>query len=123
MPGTGGSTSSSSDDKPKHEAPPPGEEPAIAIPPPKLTAPPADADAIATVVNGDVITRADVSNRARMFALSTGLTLTPELLARLKPQITRELTDDRLRAAGNPAAENRGGRRGRGGGDRVRRAA
>ena len=83
-------------DKPKHEVAPPGEEPAIRIPPPKLIPAPPDADAIATVVNGDVITRADVENRTRMFALSTGLTLTPELAARLKPQITRELTDDRL---------------------------
>jgi peptidyl-prolyl cis-trans isomerase SurA len=84
------------DDKPKHEVAPPGEEPAIRIPPPKLIPAPPDADAIATVVNGDVITRADVNNRARMFGLSLGMTLTPELLARLKPQITRQLTDERL---------------------------
>ncbi len=84
------------DDKPKHEVAPPGEEPSIPIPAPKLLPPPADADAIAAVVNGDVITRADVENRAHLFALSTGLSMTPELLARLKPQITRQLTDDRL---------------------------
>jgi peptidyl-prolyl cis-trans isomerase SurA len=95
-PGTGGGGSDSID-KPKHEVAPPGEEPTIPIPPPKLQAPPPDADAIAAVVNGDVITRDDVENRARLFALSTGLHLTPDLLTRLKPQITRELIDDRLR--------------------------
>lgn len=72
-------------------------EPDKPIPPPKLIEAPPDADAIAAVVNGDVITRADVENRARLFALSTGLRLTPELLGRLRPQITRELIDDRLR--------------------------
>jgi peptidyl-prolyl cis-trans isomerase SurA len=71
-------------------------EPAIRIPAPKLEVPPPDADAIAAVVNGDVITRADVDNRARLFALSTGLGLTPDLLQRLRPQITRQLIDERL---------------------------
>lgn len=85
------------EDKPKHEVAPPGEEPKVRIPAPVIPTAPADADAIAAIVNGDVITRADVQNRAKLFALSTGLTLTPELLDRLKPQITRELIDDRLR--------------------------
>jgi peptidyl-prolyl cis-trans isomerase SurA len=94
--GLPGGSSDSADDKPKHSMAPAGEEPKIPIPPPKIAPAPPDADAIAAVVNGDVITRADVENRARLFALSTGLKLTPELLTRLKPQITRELTDDRL---------------------------
>jgi peptidyl-prolyl cis-trans isomerase SurA len=83
-------------DRPLHSVVPKGEEPAIPIPPPVLKPAPADADAIAATVNGDVITRDDVENRARLFALSTGLTLSPDLLARLKPQITRQLIDDRL---------------------------
>ncbi len=83
-------------DKPQHTVAPKGEEPAIAIPPPVLKRAPADADAIAATVNGDVITREDVENRARLFALSTGLNLSPELIARLRPQITRQLIDDRL---------------------------
>jgi len=64
-----------------------------------LTAPVADADAdsIAAVVNGDVITRADVDNRARLFAVSSGQQIAPDVLAKLRPQITRELIDDRLR--------------------------
>jgi peptidyl-prolyl cis-trans isomerase SurA len=64
-----------------------------------LTSPVADADSdgIAAVVNGDVITRADVDNRARLFAVSSGQQIAPDVLAKLRPQITRELIDDRLR--------------------------
>ncbi len=52
---------------------------------------------IVAVVNGDVISNIDVDNRARLFALSTGLPLTPDVLDRLKQQITRQLIDERLR--------------------------
>jgi peptidyl-prolyl cis-trans isomerase SurA len=83
---------------PEHkEVVPKGEEPDRPIPPPVLKPAPPDADAIVAIVNGDAITRDDVENRARMFGLSTGLQITPELLQRLKPQITRELIDDRLK--------------------------
>ena len=51
---------------------------------------------IAAVVNGTVITQGDVNNRARLFALSTGLPLTPDVLNRLAPQVTRQLIDERL---------------------------
>jgi len=44
-----------------------------------------------------VITNADVDNRARLFALSTGLPITPDVLDRLKHQITRQLIDEKLR--------------------------
>src|SRR3984957_2873274 len=60
-------------------------------------APAAQATRIVAVVNGDVITNADVGNRARLFALSTGLPLTPDVLDRLRQQITRQLIDERLR--------------------------
>jgi peptidyl-prolyl cis-trans isomerase SurA len=83
-------------DKPTHTLVPKGEEPAIPIPPPVIPKAPADADAIAATVNGDVISRADVENRARLFALSTGLNMSPDLVARLRPQITRQLIDERL---------------------------
>ncbi len=52
---------------------------------------------IVAIVNGDVISQADVDNRARLFALSTGLPLSPDILTRLRPQITRQLIDERLR--------------------------
>ncbi len=54
------------------------------------------ADGIVVVVNGDVITRADVDNRARLFALTTGQPIAPETLKLLRPQITRQLLEDRL---------------------------
>src|SRR5579875_1279031 len=53
--------------------------------------------AIVAVVNGDVISKADVDNRRRLFALSTGLPITPEVLARLTPQVTNQLIDEKLR--------------------------
>lgn len=54
------------------------------------------ADGIVAVVNGDAITTGDVDNRTRLFAISTGLPLAPEVLARLRPQITRQLINERL---------------------------
>ncbi|HTZ70565.1 MAG TPA: peptidylprolyl isomerase [Acetobacteraceae bacterium] len=96
-PGSLGTAAPQPEEKPEHTVVPKGEEPAIPIPPPVLKPAPPDADAIAATVNGDVVTRDDVENRTKLFALSTGLNLTPELLSRLRPQITRELIDDRLR--------------------------
>lgn len=52
---------------------------------------------IAAVVNGDVISQADIANRARLFAISTGLPLSQDVIDRLKPQILRQLIDERLR--------------------------
>jgi len=52
---------------------------------------------IIAVVNGDVITSGDVENRARLFALSTGLPSTGEVIDRLKTQIANQLVDERLR--------------------------
>jgi len=52
---------------------------------------------IVAVVNGDPITRADVDNRRRLFALSTGLSTSPEVLDRLNTQIERALIDEHLR--------------------------
>ena len=52
---------------------------------------------IAAVVNGDVISDGDIANRARLFAISTGLPLSPDVIERLRPQILRQLIDERLR--------------------------
>ncbi len=74
--------------------------------PPDKPAPPADAalnldpereSRIVAVVNGDVISGADVDNRRRLFALSSGLPMTKEVLDRLTPQVVRQLIDERLR--------------------------
>ena len=54
-------------------------------------------DRIVAVINNDVISTGDVDNRARLFALSTGMRLSPDVIDRLKPQIVRQLIDERLR--------------------------
>jgi peptidyl-prolyl cis-trans isomerase SurA len=56
-----------------------------------------DAMRIAAVVNGDVITNADIDARTRLFAMSTGLPVSPDVLSRLRPQILRQMVDERLR--------------------------
>jgi peptidyl-prolyl cis-trans isomerase SurA len=51
---------------------------------------------IAAIVNGQVITNDDVASRARLLALSSGMTPTPDMVSRLKPQITQQLIDQTL---------------------------
>jgi len=58
---------------------------------------PVQAIRIVAVVNGQPITNDDVDNRTRLFALATGLPVAPDMLDRLKPQIVRQLIDERLR--------------------------
>ena len=77
---------------PASATPPGGGNPGAGKP-----ADPNPAVAIVAVVNGDVITNADVASRGRLFALSIGIPVTPETLARLKPQITRQLVEEKLR--------------------------
>ncbi len=69
-----------------------------AVPAPAVTpaAPVGDA-AIVAVVNGDVITEADIDARARLFALSTGISIAEAGLDRLDAQIAQQLIDERLR--------------------------
>jgi len=64
------------------------------VPPPPV---PTEAIRIVAVVNGHPITNEDVDNRARLFAVASGLPMSPDTLSRLKPQITRQLIDERLR--------------------------
>jgi peptidyl-prolyl cis-trans isomerase SurA len=52
---------------------------------------------IVAVVSGDVITSGDVENRARLFALSTGLATSSDVIDRLRTQITDQLVDEKLR--------------------------
>jgi peptidyl-prolyl cis-trans isomerase SurA len=69
--------------------------PAPTVAPPSTSA--TDASRIVAVVNGDAITKGDVDNRRRLFALSTGMSAAPDVLDRLTPQVTRQLIDERLR--------------------------
>ncbi|MGH7121152.1 MAG: peptidylprolyl isomerase [Acetobacteraceae bacterium] len=57
----------------------------------------AQTESIAAVVNGVAISRADVENRVRLFALSSGIPMSPDALDRLKPQILNQLIDEKLR--------------------------
>ncbi len=66
-------------------------------PPSQPPAPVLSADSIVAVVNGDAITTGDVDNRTRLFAVSSGIPLTPDALTRLRPQIVKQLVDERLR--------------------------
>ena len=70
---------------------------ALAVAPVPALAQTADASRIVAVVNGDVISKADVDHRRRLFALSTGMPAAQEVLDRLTPQVTRQLIDERLR--------------------------
>ena len=65
--------------------------------PPAVAAAPSESQRIVAVVNGDAITTGDVDARGRLFALSTGLPVTPEVLDRLRPQVLKQLIDERLR--------------------------
>ncbi len=58
---------------------------------------PTEGTAIVAVVNGEVISQGDVDHRRRLFALSTGLPVTQDVLNRLTPQVIRQLIDERLR--------------------------
>ena len=69
---------------------------ASAAPPPATKAPPPGIRIVA-IVDGDVITNDDVESRTRLFAMSTGLALASDTIDRLRPQIVRQLVDERLR--------------------------
>lgn len=70
---------------------------AAAAPPAAAPLPDQNATRIVAVVNGQIISNTDVDNRARLFALSTGLKITPDVLDRLRHQIVQQLIDERLR--------------------------
>jgi len=69
-----------------------------AAPRPAAPAAPAEnANRIVAVVNGDVVTENEVQSRARLFALNIGLQPAGDLLTRIRPQILRQLIEERLR--------------------------
>ncbi|MBS1085563.1 peptidylprolyl isomerase [Gluconobacter sphaericus] len=65
----------------------------------KQDAPPAKPpeDQILAVINGQVLTQRDVDNRAKLFVLSTGLPISPEIMKRMRGQIIHQLIDERLK--------------------------
>jgi peptidyl-prolyl cis-trans isomerase SurA len=66
----------------------------LAAPPPALAQ---QTNRIVAVVNGDIVTTADIEGRRRLFAINAGLPVSPQVLDRLTPQVTRLLVDERLR--------------------------
>ncbi|WP_424135892.1 peptidylprolyl isomerase [Roseomonas chloroacetimidivorans] len=74
-------------------------QPAARQPAPRPAAAPAPetVNRIVAVVNGDVVTEAEVRSRARLFALNIGLSPAGDLLSRIRPQILRQLIEERLR--------------------------
>lgn len=52
---------------------------------------------IVAIVNSEIVSMGDVVNRRRLFALTTGQAVTPEVLDRLTPQVIRQLIDEKLR--------------------------
>lgn len=67
---------------------------ATVLPPAPATA---QTNRIVAVVNGDIVTAADIEGRRRLFALNAGLPVSQTVLDRLSPQVTRLLIDERLR--------------------------
>jgi peptidyl-prolyl cis-trans isomerase SurA len=70
--------------------------PALAqsAPPPAASAD--DSSGIAAVVDGNVITTQDVAARARLLAVTMGVNPTPDAIAHLAPQVTKQLIDQML---------------------------
>ncbi len=54
-------------------------------------------EGIAVVVNQDVITKSNVSDRMNLIATSTGMPRTPELMAKLRPQIVDMLVEEQIK--------------------------
>jgi peptidyl-prolyl cis-trans isomerase SurA len=73
-------------------------QPRRPAPPPAQPAPGGgQTNRIVAVVNGDIVTASEVSNRTRLFALNAGMGPDPQVITRLTPQVTRLLIDERLR--------------------------
>ncbi|NLI26240.1 MAG: peptidylprolyl isomerase [Acetobacter sp.] len=54
-------------------------------------------DNILGIINGIPLTKRSVDARGRLFALSTGIGISPDVMERLRPQIVRQLIDEQLR--------------------------
>jgi peptidyl-prolyl cis-trans isomerase SurA len=67
------------------------------LPPVRVAPDGVPADRIVAIVDGDAITEQDVDDRAKLFALSTGMGVDAATLDRLRGQITRQLIDEKLR--------------------------
>jgi len=64
-----------------------------------LTADSTSSSRIAAIVNKSIITKADLTNRLRLAALSSGLEPTTQNLDKIKPQMLRVMIDEKLQLA------------------------
>lgn len=64
-----------------------------------LTADSTSSSRIAAIVNKNIITKADLTNRLRLAALSSGLEPTTQNLDKIKPQMLRVMIDEKLQLA------------------------
>jgi peptidyl-prolyl cis-trans isomerase SurA len=78
-------------------APPPAAAPSARPSAAAKALPASDASAIVAIVDGDVITMGDVDNRRRLFALSTGMGTSSDVLARLTGQVVDQLIDEHVK--------------------------
>lgn len=64
---------------------------------PQAEAPSEPEAQIIAVVNGQILTQRDVEDRARLFVLSTGLPISPDVMQRMRGQIIHQLINERLK--------------------------
>ncbi|MDF7673973.1 peptidylprolyl isomerase [Acetobacteraceae bacterium ESL0709] len=62
-----------------------------------LASHPEEEEEIIAVVNGQVLTKRDVNDRARLFVLSTGLPISSDVMQRMRGQIINQLIDEKLK--------------------------
>lgn len=63
-----------------------------------LSAQAAKKQGIAVIVNQDAITQTNIDDRMKLIAASTGMPGTPEMLARLRPQVVDMLVEEQIKA-------------------------
>lgn len=54
-------------------------------------------DQIIAIVNGQILTKRDVEDRAQLFVLSTGLPISADVMSRMRGQLIHQLIDERLK--------------------------
>lgn len=52
---------------------------------------------IIAIINGELLTERDVNNREKLFELTAGLHLSPEVMKNIRPQLIKQLVNERLR--------------------------
>lgn len=56
----------------------------------------ADESKIVAIINGQLLTQRDINNRERLFQLTAGIHLSPDVLEHMRPQLIKQLITERL---------------------------